>query len=143
MKTQTIKTLFVAIFLVAGISFAKADERNIDNKSLQYNVETYIKKIKTGYSEDFSNILSNDVKFNLERNGKMMTHGKNEELAFMKSNVGIIQNCKLASSALVSTTNYSLVKISMIYPTFVREDYVTMVRTNQSWKITEVTSIFK
>lgn len=143
MKTQTIKTLFIAIFLLAGISFAKAGESNIDSRSFQYNVETYINKIKNGFNEDFSSILSNDIKFNLERNGKIITHGKNEELAFMKANSGTIQNCELASSTLVSTKNYSLVKISMIYPTFVREDYVTMLRTNENWKITEVTSVFK
>ena len=142
MKTLTIKTILFAFVAIVGFStLTKADD--LKDRNIQYSVNSFVNKIKTGKSADLASILSEDVKFNMSRNGKILTHGKNEELAFNKKNENVIQQCKVETATLVNTANYSLVKVSSIYEGFTREDFITLIKTKNDWKITDVTTNFK
>jgi hypothetical protein len=143
MKTQKLKTIFIAFVLLLGFnSFAKATKIK-DNSSIQYSIDSYVDRIKNGFSSDFSSVLADNVKFNIPRNGKIITHGKKEELAFLATQKNTIQQCEVETEVLVKNNNYSLVKVSSIYSSFVREDYVTLMRSNDKWEITDVTTDYK
>jgi hypothetical protein len=144
MKTLNFKTILIAIALLTGFnSFAATNHSLGEIKNVQFSVDTYISKLKTGYSADLANILSDDVKFTITTNGRTFTHGKSEELAFMKQNKDAVQQCKIVSTVLASRENYNLVKVSMVFDTFTREDYVTLVKSKDHWEITDVSSEFK
>ncbi|MBK0383764.1 nuclear transport factor 2 family protein [Pedobacter sp. SD-b] len=143
MKNLNIKTTLLALaLLVSFSSFVKANYLT-EGTNLQFSVNSYINKIKTGSYKELTNILADDVKFNMTRNGKVVTHGKREELAFMKQNKDVVQQCKVESATLVSTANYSLVKISSVYANFTRVDFVTLVKAKNNWQITDVTTDYK
>ncbi len=171
MKTLKSKTFLLSLLLMASFSFAKADEtirsmllansneyahdsfiaakkqiytdEKLDKESVQYTVNAYIAKIQLGYySKELKNIYADNVKFNINRNGNIITHGKAEELAFMKANQGVKMQCKVTSNMIFSSDSYCLVKVSSKFSNFVREDLVTLYKINKSWQITEVTSVF-
>src|SRR6476659_3117041 len=144
MKNQKIKITILALAMLVGFnSFAKPGDEPDEKKSVEISVNSYVNQIKFGKSEDLSKVYADNVRFNISRNGKIYTHGKKEELAFMLENKGVIQQCKVEQAAIITTKNYSLVKVSSTYQNFVREDYITLVKSKDSWKITDVTTDFK
>ena len=64
-------------------------------------------------------------------------------LEFFKSNKNIEQICTTSTSIVESNNNVAIVKVSMKYDDFVRNNYVTIANTGNGWKITNVYSVFK
>ncbi|MFC5282580.1 nuclear transport factor 2 family protein [Pedobacter alpinus] len=144
MKTINLKKSFVAIMMmVATFSFTKADELTEVSKSMTFSINSYINLIKDGETKGMEKLFADDVKFNITRGNQILSHGKNEELNFLAKNKNLIQQCSVVSSVMMNSSNYSLVKVSMIYDNFTRENYVTMIKSGKDWKITEVSSEFK
>jgi hypothetical protein len=144
MKNQKIKIAVLAIAILLGFnSFAKTGDDPVYKRSVQFSVNSYINQIKFGKSAELSKILADNVKFNMSRNGKIYTHGKKEELALFAENKDIIQQCKVEQSVIITTKNYTLVKVSSVYQNFIREDYITLVKSKDNWRITDVTTDFK
>lgn len=144
MKNQKIKITFLAIVMLLGFnSFAKTGDDPDYKKSIQFSVNSYINQIKFGKSAELSKILADNVKFNMSRNGKIYTHGKKEELALFAETKNVVQQCKVEQAVIITTKNYTLVKVSSVYENFVREDYITLIKSKDNWKITDVTTDFK
>lgn len=144
MKKTTLFNLVIALMLTASASFANQDEKKAEKKTLTFSIDSYIDQLKTGYDENYASILSNDVKFNLNRNGKIFSHGKTKELeSYNKKNEGQLQNCEIDYKVITSSDSYALLNVTMQFEGFTRENIVTMTKINDSWKITEVNSVFK
>ena|SRR6476661_8132550 len=144
MKTKILFSLAVALMLTVSATFANQDDKKAEKKTLSFAIESYVDQLQTGFNEDYASILSNDVKFNLNRNGKTFSHGKTEELKdYNKKNEGLVQNCKIDYKVITSSDSYALLNVSMQFDGFTRENIVSMAKVNDSWKITEVNSVFK
>lgn len=144
MKTKTLFNLVIALMLTATASFADQDDKKAEKKTLTFSIDSYIDQLKTGYDENYASILASDVKFNLNRNGKTLTHGKAKELeSYSKKNEGQIQNCEIDYKVITSSDSYALLNVTMQFEGFSRENIVTMSKINDSWKIVEVNSVFK
>ena len=128
---------------VGTITFAKPDDRKAVQKTMTYCIDTYIEALKLGYCTDYAAVIADHAKFNLNRNGKLFTHGKSEELKAHGKNNKITQNCDVNYNVITSSENYALINISMKYDFFTRENIVSLSKINDSWKITEVNSVFK
>ncbi len=144
MKTFNLKNYFIAIMMImATFSFAKADDLTESNKNMTLSINSYINLLQNGNTANIEKLFADDVKFNIRRGDQVLTHGKKEELAFFAKNKNLVQQCTVVSSIVMNSNNYSLVKVSMIYDSFTRENYVTMIKSGTEWKITEVSSDFK
>ncbi len=64
-------------------------------------------------------------------------------LALFAETKDVVQQCKVEQAVIITTKNYTLVKVSSVYENFVREDYITLVKSKDNWKITDVTTDFK
>jgi len=144
MKTINLKKSIAAIMvMVATFSFAKANEPTEVSKSMAFSINSYINLIKDGETKGMEKLFAEDVKFNITRGNEIFSYGKNEEFAFIAKKKNLVQQCSVVSSVIMNSSNYSLVKVSMIYDNFTRENYVTMIKSGNNWKITEVSSEFK
>lgn len=129
--------------LLGSVSFAKADDKKAFQRTMNFTLDTYVEALKSGYSVNYSSIISDYAKFNINRSGKLYTYGKAEELkSHGKDNI-ITQNCDITSTVITSSENYALVNVSMKYEFFTRENIVSLSKIRDSWKITEVNTIFK
>lgn len=143
MKTQKLLTIIIALLLVAVNSFAKADDKKDIQKTISFSIDTYIEALKSGYNNNYSAIISDDAKFNLNRNGKVHSHGKSDELKLHSKNNIIAQNCDINYTVITASENYALINVSMKYDFFTRENIVILSMQNDVWKIKEVNSVFK
>lgn len=144
MKNFNLKKLTLALVMtVATISFVKADYRTEINQSMDASINNYINLVKYGDLTNFNKMFTDDAKFSISANGKTVSHSKAEEHRFLSKNKGVTQQCEVLSSVVVSTESYTIVKVSQVYDTFTRENYVTVVKAGNDWKINAVSSEYK
>jgi hypothetical protein len=143
MKTQKSLFFLMAFAFVGTIAFASPADKKAVQKTMTHCIDTYLETLKSGYSADYAAIIADHAKFNLNRNGKLYTHGKSEELKSHGKNSKITQNCELNYNVITASENYALINVSMKYDFFTRENIVSLSKINNSWKITEVNSVFK
>lgn len=140
---KNLKTLLFAFIIAFTTLAAKADVKpSQDKTTLEFSISAYLNMVNNGNSTDYANILSDEVKFNTTRNGKIISHGKSEELKFIKAVGNVKQNCKTEHEILKSDDNFCLVKVKMIYEGFTKENYISFAKTSKGWQITDVTSVF-
>lgn len=140
---KTLKNIYLVLALVM-ISFTiTAKDKNKVQRTLSFSVENYVQSLKTGYSENLSEILSDNVKFNINRNGKLLTYGKSEALRHNKNRSEVVQDCQITEQMITQSDSYAIVNVSMKYDHFTRENFVTLSKQDGSWRITEVNSVFK
>lgn len=142
MKTQRPLTIIIALLLAAN-SFAKPNDKKSIQKTMSFSIDTYIETLKSGYNNNYSIIIADDAKFNLNRNGKVHSHGKSDELKLHSKNNITTQNCDITYNVITASENYALVNVSMKYEFFTRENIVSLSKQNDVWKIKEVNSVFK
>jgi hypothetical protein len=141
MKTKLLSAILLVCLLISNYGFAKDKVK----RSLNFCLETFMSTLQTGYHQDYSSIIAENAKFNTNRSGKVVTHSKSDELKFYSKNgkQAAIQNCEITHDVITETENYALVNVKMKYPDFTRSNIVTLAKINDSWKITEVNSVFK
>lgn len=142
---KTLKnTFFLACLLTVNFAFsALAKDKNNVQQTLTFSIDNYAEALKSGQSQYLSDILANNVKFNINRGGKIITYGKAEALKENKQNGKIIQNCEISYQVIAQSDTYALANISMKYENFTRENIVSFTKQDGIWKITEVNSVFK
>lgn len=141
MKTKLLSALLLVCLLVSSEGFAKERVK----RSLNFCLETFISNLQTGYHQDYSSIIAENAKFMTNRSGNVITHAKSDELKFYskEGKQAALQNCKITYDVITETENYALVNVKMKYPDFTRSNIVSLAKINDSWKITEVNSVFK
>jgi len=143
MKTLKSIVLGLALLVICGV--AKANTTNtIDEKTTpNYAINTFVDAMTRGKLAGLDGVLDKTAEFNMLRGKTMLSFGKNDMLAFFKENQNIEQSCTTSTSIVESTPNVTIVKVSMKYDDFVRNNYVTIANTGNGWKITNVYSVFK
>lgn len=143
MKTQKLFFILMVFTITGSAAFAKPNDSKTFQKAMSFCINTYVQILKSGYCSDYASIIADHAKFNLNRNGKVHTHGKSEELKAHGKKNQIVQNCDVNYTVITANENYALVNVSMKYESFTRENIVSLSKINDSWKITEVNSVFK
>lgn len=144
MKNFNLKRSILAILMfVATISFANANTPTESTQNMNDCVSNYVNLIKYGNVSNFHKMFTEDAKFTISTKGKSMSHSKSEEYSFAMKNKGITQQCEVLSAIMVNTDSYTIVKVSQVYDTFTRDNYVTLIKSGKDWKISAVSSEFK
>ena len=142
-KINLKKSILALAMTVATISFATANNRTQSFQTMDACVNSYVNLIKYGDVSSFNALFTEDAKFSISANGKVINHTKAEELNFFKKNKGVTQQCEVQTAVMVNTDSYTIVKVSQIYDSFTRENFVTFVKSGKDWKINAVSSEFK
>src|SRR5690606_39197806 len=101
MKTLKNIYLILALMLVSSMSFAK--DKNSAQKTLAFSVDNYIQSLKSGYNENLADILSDQVKININRNGQLLTYGKEQALKHNKNASNVVQNCDITHNIITQS----------------------------------------
>lgn len=139
---KALKSIMLGLALLVVCGIAKAN--TIDEKvTPNYAINTFVDAMTRGKLAGLDAVLDNSAEFNMMRGKKMLSFTKNEMLAFLKDNKNIEQSCTTSTSIVESNNKVAIVKVSMKYDGFVRDNYVTIANNGSSWKITNVYSVFK
>src|SRR5690606_15920134 len=113
MNTQKLLFLLMAFVVIGSNAFSKPDDKKAVQKTISYSIDTYIETLKSRYSTGYAAIIAENAKFNLNRSGKVFTHGKSEELKAHSKNNAITQNCEVNYTVITASENYALINVSM------------------------------
>jgi len=139
---KALKSIMLGLALLVVCGIAKAN--TIDEKvTPNYAINTFVDAMTRGKLAGLDAVLDKSAEFNMLRGKKMLSYTKNEMLEFFKSNKNIEQACTTSTSIVESDNKVAIVKVSMKYDNFVRDNYVTIANNGSSWKITNVYSVFK
>ncbi|TAE41596.1 MAG: hypothetical protein EAY66_01350 [Sphingobacteriales bacterium] len=141
---KKLKTILVAFLMLSGTLLASAHTQPEQDKgTLAFSITAYLNMVNSGNTKDYAAVLADDVKFNTTRGGKIITHGKSEELEFIRRVGNVKQNCKTEYSTINTADNFCVIKVTMTYDSFTKENIISFSKTDNGWKITDVTSVFK
>jgi len=139
---KALKSIMLGLALLVVCGIAKAN--TIDEKvTPNYAINTFVDAMTRGKLAGLDAVLDKSAEFNMLRGKKMLSFTKSEMLEFFQSNKNIEQACTTSTSIVESDNKVAIVKVSMKYDNFVRDNYVTIANKGSSWKITNVYSVFK
>ena len=141
---KTIRTLIAALSIICIYHAAKAAPEEASKKiSAKNAVSGFMDAFTEGRLKGFSSMLDEDVKFTISRGEKVITYGKSAIMNDLQKTSGIRQNCETDYSLVKSLPNQVTFRVDMKYPGFTRENFVTLVESNEGWKITHIASSYR
>ncbi|GAB2973864.1 hypothetical protein GCM10027049_05020 [Mucilaginibacter puniceus] len=130
---KILKSIVLGLALIIACTAAKADGK--PTKAEVINI--FMNASAHGKIEGLENVLDNDLEYQIKRGNKITIANKKQFLDSYKANQNIEQACICTSNTIENGDNV-IVKIDMKYDTYTRTNVVTMVNTNNGWKITKV-----
>ncbi|RVU00060.1 hypothetical protein EOD41_13955 [Mucilaginibacter limnophilus] len=141
---KTLRTIIPVIALILSLTTASAATRNNDDRlTKNYAISTYVDAIANGKIEGLAEVIDNNTKFCIMQGKVMLSYSKTEMMSFLASLKNIKQSCSVTTTVVEDNSEVAVVKVDMAYENFVRSNYVTVARTADGWKITNVCSVFK
>lgn len=141
---KTLKSLTLGLCLLAAGVVAKANIKNDDKAASPYStINTYVDAMTRGKVDGFDQVIDKSAKFNLLRGKNIVSFDKTQMVDFMKQSENVEQPCTVSTSVVNSDSDITVMKVDMKYDDFVRTNYVTLSHAGNTWKITNVYSVFK
>lgn len=137
-KISTIAAVIIA--LVASVYSANANVKpykDLNNKEVLFS---YVSASIQG-SDMYNKIMFADD-FEYRNTANDDKHDKKSYLKYLKSLKDNKFDCEQTIEILDQTGNTTIGKVTMEFPTFKRVDYVTLVQSEEGWKIKNVTTTY-
>lgn len=135
---KTIAVLFIA--LVATVFYAHADikpYKELDSKEVIMN---YIGVSLLGHSDYTKYMFADDFTYSNTANNDV--HGKKEYLKFLKDVKSLKLDCTQQLEVLDQMGNTAIGKVTTDFGHFSRVDYITLIQSEQGWKISKVVTTY-
>jgi hypothetical protein len=141
---KTIKIFTLAFAMIFANMATKAVQLAPDQAAIVKNtVNKFLAAFCHGETKEFSGLLDEDVKFTTTRGDKVISFTKSEMLESLSKVGKVQQNCKTDYSIVETLPHQVVVKVDMNYENFTKENYLTLMESEDGWKITQVSSSFK
>ncbi|MDB5010425.1 MAG: hypothetical protein JWQ06_1214 [Mucilaginibacter sp.] len=137
---KILKSILLGLSLLVVCGAAKASDVPLTE---DYVINTYVDALTQGNLNGINNILAANAQFNVLQNKKVVTFSKQDMMDYLKSNKGVQQNCTTATTLIENNADDAIVKVDMKYADHVQSNLVTMINTDNGWKISNVYSIFE
>ncbi len=105
-------------------------------------VKIYIDAITSGNVSNLTNVLADDLQFDIQRGQNVNMLNKNQLIDYLKNNTVSDPSVKTTTTVEQEDDNSSVVKVEFKYDGYSHTDEVTLYKT-RSWLITKVVSVFK
>lgn len=135
---KTIAVLFIA--LVATVFYAHADikpYKELDSKEVIMN---YAGVSLLGHSDYTKYMFADDFTYSNTANNDV--HGKKEYLKFLKDVKSLKLDCTQQLEVLDQMGNTAIGKVTTDFGHFSRVDYITLIQSEQGWKISKVVTTY-
>ena len=143
---KTIKITIIGLLLLVTFGAAKANtvkDGGNEMVSVNYSINTYVSAISRGRVKDVTDLLSDNLKYSIQRGNKILVFNKSQYIESAKNDQNVQQDCLVTSTVAESTSDVMIVKVDMKYANVTRTNYVTLVNQDNGWKITNIYSVFK
>ncbi|MET3978788.1 hypothetical protein ABIB62_001358 [Mucilaginibacter sp. UYP25] len=140
---KTLKSVTLGLALLATCSFVKASDVPDAYLTKTHAINTYVDAMTRGRVSNFSQVLDQSAKFDIQRGNTVLSFNKKEMTDFLKGEKNVEQACITNTQIVENGTDRAVVKVDMKFDHFTRSNYVTIANTGTGWKITNVYSVFK
>jgi len=141
---KTLNTIIIALALVIASIGSKADPKTSKQKlTVPDAIKGFQEAFVNGKIKGFSELLDDNAKFTITRGDKIITYTKDETIESLRKSANTVQNCETSHEIVESLPNQTVVKFSMKYETFTKENFITLTESESGWKITHVSTSFK
>lgn len=138
---RTVTTIAAAIIMMTSFSAFAANKvnplKNMDSKNV---VVSYVEATTLGNDLLNKHLFTKDFTFVNANNGDK--HTKKEYSNFLKANKGLKYNCISSYEVLTETATECTATASMKFENFTRVDHMTLVRSEDGWKVSKVVTTY-
>ena len=143
---KTLKITILGLLMIATFGAAKANtvkHGGNDMVSANYTINTYVGAISRGRVKDMTDLLGDNLKYSIQRGNKVLVFNKSQYVESAKNDQNLQQDCLVTTTVAESTSDVMIVKVDMKYADVTRTNYVTLINSDNGWKITNIYSVFK
>lgn len=138
MKTLSKNLAAVAMIALTTFSIATATpsvKRMANLSTAQLTIENYVDVITAGQSEFVDQILAKDFNQKVANKDAIVKNERAQVVDFLKKQKGEKLNCKTTTKILEQTNTYVIAKVTMEFEGFTKVDNITLVKENNTWKV--------
>lgn len=140
---KTLTTLTAALLTFFSFSAFASDDVNAEKTKIDQTVNSYIAAVAQGKIKPLQDLFEANTKFTYNLGDRVLTYGKAELLAHLKTNTeNVEQNCRTDYSIVEYTPSQAIIKVNLLYDKFTKTDIINVAKTIKGWKITNVSSSF-
>lgn len=101
---------------------------------------TYVEAITLGNTEFNKYLFTSDFEYRIAATDQV--HNRATYLKYLKGNQGLKYNCETSYEILDQTGPTCMAKATMKFEKFTRVDYITLLQTQDGWKINKVVTTY-
>lgn len=139
MKTLE-KIAFAVLLTLFSYGFIQAAPKPL--KTVNQVLTSYIDCTTQGNLDNLNQVLGEDFRHTMKRNGSMFTVNKKTMMDFLRSTKNVRQNCETTYTIVEESDDCVIAKVSMKYPEFTKVDYVTLCACDEGWAVSQVVSTY-
>lgn len=140
---KSLKSIMLGLGLLLVFGAANAAKTDGVPVTENYVINTYVGAVTQGNLNGISEVIDANAKFDWLQNKHVVTFNKQDMMKFLNSIKGVQQSCIASTTMVENNTDNAVVKVDMNYGDHVQSNLVTIVNTNDGWKITDVYSLVK
>jgi len=138
---RTITSIATVLLMVMTLSsFATSNSNPLKYKDAKEILLTYTEAASEGNIE-FNNFLFTE-NFKYSNKANETTYTKKAYISFLNSNKGLQYNCETKHEVLNTSTKMAVAKTTFKFDCFTRVDHITLVQTDEGWKISNIVTSY-
>lgn len=135
---KTIAALFIA--LVATVFYAHADIKPYKELDTKEVIMNYVGASLLGHSDYTKYMFADDFKYTNTANNDVF--GRKEYMNYLNKVKSLKPNCTQKLEIVDQTGNTAIGKVTMEFDNFTRVDYITLIQSQDGWKINKVVTTY-
>jgi len=139
---KSITTIATALMMIVSFSsFAKTTNNPRTNLSSKATIKAYLEANALANLSSSPQLFASDFEYQTtsKPNEKF---NKKQYRDFLKNTKGLQYDCITTYEIMDENAEVSVAKATMTFPTFIRVDYITLTRGQQSWQISKVVTTY-
>jgi hypothetical protein len=140
---KSLKSIMLALGLLLVFGAANAATADGVPVTENYVINTYVDAVTLGNLNGVNQVIDANAKFDWLQNKRVVTFNKEDMMKYLNSIKGVQQICTTSTTMVENNADNAVVKVDMNYGDHVQSNLVTIVNTNDGWKITDVYSLVK
>jgi len=140
MKKILTSAAIALLMLISLSSFAINKMNPLKNQSAFNIVTHYLEAISLGNIEHNTFLFSAD--FEYQNGHNMEKYSREQYCKYLKETKGYQYDCQTSCTILDECNNTCVAKTSMRFKNFTRIDYITLQKTEGTWKVSKVFSSY-
>lgn len=137
-----IKTIAFLSFLVFSMSSFAKTANPYKHASAPSIVDSYIQAVSMGNTKYSQYLFTSDFRY-IQANKTSKQYNRKELITFLKKQEGYTMNCEASYKIIEQNKDFSVAKVTLVFPSFTRTDYVTLANSEKTWAITQVVTSFE